>query len=121
VRLRERVEPWVEPVLMPVGFVAASAVAHLLVAWTQSKAVGSRIPTVHLLAKWDGAFYLRLALQGYPSKIPIRHGHYLGSTLGFYPLYPLVVRAVYTLSPWNILTSGLVVALTFTVAAALTF
>jgi len=107
--------------LLPVGFVAASAVAHLLIVWTQNKTLMSPVPTVHLLAKWDGGIYLRLALQGYPSKIPIRHGHYLASTLGFYPLYPLVVRAVYTVSPWNILTSGLVVALTFTVAAALTF
>lgn len=121
VRLRERVEPWVEPVLVPVGFVAASAIAHLLVAWTQNKTLSSPVPTVHLLAKWDGGIYLQLALHGYPSKIPMRNGHYLGSTLGFYPLYPLVVRAVYTLSPWNILTSGLIVALTFTVAATLTF
>jgi len=41
------------------------------------------------LVRWDAAFYLALAKEGYPARrldAPVYH-------LGFFPLYPLVVRA----------------------------
>jgi hypothetical protein len=41
------------------------------------------------LANWDGLWYARLARDGYPAFVS--HGH---TTLGFFPLYPLIVRRV---------------------------
>jgi Gpi18-like mannosyltransferase len=41
------------------------------------------------LANWDGEWYGLLAYRGYPHYIPLKT-----STLGFFPLYPLVIRQV---------------------------
>jgi hypothetical protein len=43
----------------------------------------------HELAQWDGLWYRMLAAHGYPT-----HVSHLQTTLGFFPLYPLVVWAV---------------------------
>jgi Gpi18-like mannosyltransferase len=37
-------------------------------------------------ANWDGWWYVHLALRGYPT-----HASHLQTTLGFFPLYPLVI------------------------------
>ncbi len=41
---------------------------------------------LHELANWDGLWYRQLANHGYPS-----HASHLQTTLGFFPLYPLVI------------------------------
>ena len=43
----------------------------------------------HELAQWDGLWYRMLALHGYPA-----HVTHVQSTLGFFPLYPVLVWAV---------------------------
>lgn len=43
----------------------------------------------HELAQWDGLWYRMLADHGYPT-----HVTHMQSTLGFFPLYPLLVWAV---------------------------
>jgi hypothetical protein len=46
-------------------------------------------PFLPQLATWDGQWYGQLALHGYPTLASLQH-----TTLGFFPLYPLVVRRV---------------------------
>ncbi len=44
---------------------------------------------LHELANWDGKWYSSLAARGYPT-----FASHLHTTLGFFPLYPIVVGAV---------------------------
>jgi hypothetical protein len=46
-------------------------------------------------SSWDGAWYLRIATDGYPSAIPRdTAGQALQNQWGFYPAYPLIVGAI---------------------------
>jgi len=49
---------------------------------------------VHSLSVWDGKWFLRAANHGWPSHLPMKHGHVAASTVAFFPLFPLVVRMV---------------------------
>jgi hypothetical protein len=55
-------------------------------------------PVMNELANWDGMWYRMLANHGYPTYV--LHGR---STLGFFPLYPLVIWTV--ARPFLLLTS----------------
>ncbi|MGN6872227.1 MAG: mannosyltransferase family protein [Solirubrobacteraceae bacterium] len=67
----------------------------------------------HELSQWDGLWYRDLADHGYPD-----HVVHVQSTLGFFPLYPMVVWAVshafvVPIAHWEILSStvaGVIVA-----------
>ncbi len=52
----------------------------------------------HELANWDGLWYRELANNGYPG-----HVTHVQSTLGFFPLYPIVIYAV--AQPLQLLTA----------------
>ncbi len=67
----------------------------------------------HELANWDGLWYRELANKGYPTHVP-----HAPSTLGFFPLYPIVIRAVgyvffWTTAHsflWSVTVAGIVVS-----------
>jgi hypothetical protein len=67
----------------------------------------------HELSQWDGLWYRELANHGYPN-----HVLHIQSTLGFFPLYPMLVWAVshafvVPIAHWQILSTtvaGVVVA-----------
>jgi hypothetical protein len=67
----------------------------------------------HELSQWDGLWYRELADHGYPN-----HVLHIQSTLGFFPLYPMVVWAVshafvVPIAHWQILSTtvaGVIVA-----------
>jgi hypothetical protein len=67
----------------------------------------------HELSQWDGLWYRELADHGYPN-----HVLHIQSTLGFFPLYPMVVWAVshafvVPVAHWQILSTtvaGVIVA-----------
>jgi hypothetical protein len=44
--------------------------------------------------RWDATWYLEVARNGYPSTIPPGEGDVAQSSLGFFPLYPIVTRGV---------------------------
>lgn len=46
-----------------------------------------------LLVKWDSRWYLLASSAGYPTAIPSGSGNVAQSTLGFFPLLPLAIRA----------------------------
>jgi hypothetical protein len=45
-----------------------------------------------LTRSWDSGWYLSVAENGYPAVVPEEAGHAVQSTIGFFPLYPLLVR-----------------------------
>jgi Mannosyltransferase (PIG-V) len=80
----------------------------LIALWTASRLV----PDLDLgtaVTAWDGGWYLSTAKHGYPHGIPLTDGHAGQSTIAFFPLYPLSVRAVHALG-FSYLTAGLLVA-----------
>lgn len=74
----------------------ASRVGVLLVA--ASIAFDEHLSVLSLLTKWDSHWYLLAATKGYPAAIPPGHGNAAQSALGFFPLYPLAVRAAMDVS-----------------------
>jgi hypothetical protein len=59
---------------------------------------------------WDGTWFIRAGEHGWPSHLPMVHGHVAGSTIAFFPMFPLTIRwlsAATTVSP---LIVGLVVS-----------
>lgn len=51
------------------------------------------------LTGWDGQRYIQIASQGYPHGFTYApDGQLLGTNLAFFPLYPLLIRAVHTVT-----------------------
>ncbi len=51
-----------------------------------------------VVTRWDGRWYQRLALHGYPTPLPTGSGgHVLQNTAGFFPVYPGLVRMLMAL------------------------
>jgi hypothetical protein len=59
------------------------------------------------LARWDGTWYTQIASSGYP-----RHPSHSPTTLGFFPLYPLVIWVVVHLPgpPNSVVLAGVLVS-----------
>ena len=66
------------------------------------------------IGSWDGIIWRAVVDEGYPSSVSDPEAR----RLAFFPLYPLVVRAVKAVSGLSSLEAGLVVALTCGLAAA---
>jgi len=62
------------------------------------------------LNSWDGQWFLEIARSGYPHDFAITPDGLQGSTLAFFPAYPLLVRAVHTVTFLDYDTAGLVAA-----------
>lgn len=105
---RRGVRRTVRPVGQAVLLFVASRVGLLLVAGglahIQHKAVQS------YLTRWDSAWYLAVARSGYPHVIKTGVGKPAQSTLGFFPLLPLIIRLVAGVTGLSYARAGLAVA-----------
>jgi hypothetical protein len=75
--------------LRPVAVFAASRAVVLAAIWLGAKLVPP-LSLAGAASTWDGGWYLLVASGGYPDAVPDAGG----SALAFFPLYPLLVRAV---------------------------
>lgn len=83
--------------------------AHLLVLSAMIPAGGPSLR--NRLTTWDGGFYLDIAAHGYPHGFSYdQSGKLTGNTLAFFPLYPMLVRAVHEITRLDIPTAGIVTA-----------
>jgi hypothetical protein len=80
----------------PVAIFLASRAGVLLIA--SAIAFDEHLPVMTLLTRWDGPWYAIAATKGYPSVIPPGQGNMAQSALGFFPLYPMAIRATMTVS-----------------------
>lgn len=81
----------------PAGIFLGSRVATLLAA-----TVAAALHPTHglggiLTRTWDTGWYLLVAQSGYPASVPEEAGKAVQSTIGFFPLYPLAIRAAHNL------------------------
>lgn len=82
--------PTLRPVLIFHLITRALVLAGLLVAAALSPRT---FPTV--VTRWDGMWYMKTAVEGYPSPLPIHpDGSYQSSTAAFFPLYPLLTKGL---------------------------
>lgn len=49
---------------------------------------------LHMLANWDGQWYLRIAAHGYPTSLPTAGGTVVENAWAFYPVFPGTVSAI---------------------------
>ena len=86
-RIRVRAAPLLATLKWPVLVFVSSRVLLMVMAVVEAHV--RHQPFMAQFASWDGQWYGALALHGYPT-----HAGNLQTTLGFFPLYPLVVRRV---------------------------
>ncbi|MGH8906260.1 MAG: mannosyltransferase family protein [Egibacteraceae bacterium] len=70
------------------------------------------------LAEWDGQWYLSAAVEGYPAVVPAVDGQAVDSSLAFFPVYPMAIRAVSTVTGLSPPVASVLVALVGGLAAA---
>jgi hypothetical protein len=83
--LRSRLAPMVLSVRWPLLVFLASRVLLLAMVWIEHLVRHQGF--LAALSDWDGQWYALLALHGYPT-----HASHLPTTLGFFPLYSIVIR-----------------------------
>lgn len=83
-----------------------------LIVWSLFGALGvsEHHSVMHLLAGWDSKWYLLVAQNGYASSIPAGIGKLTQTDLGFFPLVPLLIRAVHVVTGLGFGVSGVVVS-----------
>lgn len=82
---------------------------------------GSGVPRYFQFATlWDGAWYERIATEGYPEQLPVRDdGQVRQNAWAFYPLFPAFARALTALTGWPFAVTGTLVATVLGYAAAI--
>ncbi|HEV7865835.1 MAG TPA: hypothetical protein VGR20_24275, partial [Acidimicrobiia bacterium] len=79
-------------------------------------AMASRTSFHRVLTVWDGRWYERIALHGYPTSVPqgdfyAGTGRQVQSSVAFFPLYPLLIRALDRVLPGGADVAGVVLSL----------
>ncbi|HUX03760.1 MAG TPA: mannosyltransferase family protein [Acidimicrobiales bacterium] len=62
------------------------------------------------LSIWDGSWFLKAVEHGWPSQLPMAHGHVLANPVAFFPLLPLTIRALAAATPFSPAVAGLIVS-----------
>jgi hypothetical protein len=92
--------------LRPAAIFIATRAGVLLLAG--AIAYDEHLPVLSLLNKWDSHWYEAAAAHGYPAVIPTGHGNVAQSQLGFFPLFPLAIRATMEITGLTPRDAGLV-------------
>lgn len=101
-------------------FAARPAVSHPTVLYLASRALTSVIMVMVALAdhqtfldvvdRWDSRWFVRAAAHGWPSRLPMVHGHIAGNTTAFFPLLPLLFRYLSDVTGMSLVSSGALVS-----------
>jgi hypothetical protein len=59
---------------------------------------------------WDTKWFIRAAGMGYPTRLPMIHGHVAASPIAFFPAFPLTFRWLSDLTGTSLLISGAIVS-----------
>lgn len=103
---------------MPVAAFAASRLVTLFAAYAV-RFVLAGWGMLAVLTRWDGAWYMSVAQEGYPTTVLGGVGPPAQSRLGFFPLFPLLIRAVAALPGVSYAVAAVVVNGVFSLVATL--
>ncbi len=70
------------------------------------------------VTNWDGQWYQLIAEQGYPDELPREDGKVVTNPFGFLPLYPMLVRAVMTLTGFGFPRAATLLSMTCAAVAS---
>ncbi len=78
--------------------------------------MASGTPVHRVLSVWDGRWYVKIALYGYPTTVPqgdfsAGTGRQVQSAVAFFPLYPLLMRGLDRILPGGAEVAGVVLSL----------
>jgi hypothetical protein len=62
------------------------------------------------IGRWDSKWFIRAAANGWPSRLPMVHGHVAGNTIAFLPGFPLTFRWLSELTGTSLLVAGTIVS-----------
>jgi hypothetical protein len=110
-RARGRVAAVAGPARLAIGAYVLSRLLLVAVAGVVAALNHQRFGTA--ASRFDGQWFLRLAERGYPTT-----AYHAKSTLGFFPLYPILARAVAWVSRLPVPSAALLVSLTGGLIAA---
>lgn len=103
--------------MWPVGLYLVSRLVNLGAMLVAASMTGRSF--TQELVFWDSAWFLRAATTGWPHAVPVHHGHVASSTIAFFPLFPLSIRALSSLPGISPEWAGLVLSLTGGLTATL--
>ena len=112
--LRRRLAEAARPLAGPLVIYAASRLVTALAIGLA--AFAARKPVHKVITTWDGRWYEKIVLHGYPHSVP--HGDFyegtgrqVQSAVAFFPLYPMIVRVFDAVLPGGAALAGVVVSL----------
>lgn len=82
-------------------------------------AKSARQPLMTILTGWDSKWYLTVAQYGYVHSIPPGHGSPAQSDLGFFPLLPLLIRGVHSVTRLGFNSAGIFTSLLLGLGASI--
>lgn len=88
-----RARPLAAAAARPLVWYLASRLLVLLVA-AVAVALRPELSARRLVSAWDASYLLNLIRDGYPATVPLQDGHAAASPLAFFPLFPMVARAL---------------------------
>lgn len=95
----------------------AYGASRLITAFAVALAAVASGRSVHrVVTVWDGRWYERIALHGYPTSVPqgdfaAHTGRQAQSSVAFFPLYPLLMRGLDRVLPGGAAVAGVVLSL----------
>ncbi len=104
-----RRRPWRHPALV------RPTVIYVLSRVVTMAAMAAAAPIAHLsfagaVDRWDTRWFLRAAAYGWPHHLVTVHGRATGTTIAFFPLFPLVIRFLARLTGAPLLLTGALVS-----------
>lgn len=97
-------------VLVAVGVGVAVAAQAVWSRWNGEEPVGGATALVQVLDSWDGHWYLDVVRDGYPHSIMENVTYFVpDARAAFFPLYPMIVRAIDWLIPGGPVSVSLLV------------
>src|SRR5581483_1329079 len=96
----QRLRSWLTTLRWPLSVYLASRVLYLVIALVDSLTrhwplLNAGVGRLSEVTNWDGMWYVRLATQGYPHGYIADHLHHWQTTLGFFPLFSMVIWVVW--------------------------
>ena len=95
--------------LIPLGVFAAARLAQIVLAYFVMM-LDRSLELAAVLTRWDGYWYVEVAREGYPSQVLEGHGNGAQSNLGFFPVFPFLIRVVRAVTPFDLRESAVIVS-----------
>jgi len=97
---------WSRSPLAP-GAAVYVAVRIITVVFIALDDLGTHRGLVQHLSRWDGKWFLLAANHGWPSHLPMVHGHVAANPIAFFPVFPLMMRALSDITGLSRAVAGL--------------